>query len=53
MTDAKVQTSSGFDRLDEVAVKEAVRSWRFLPGTINGKPSALQMPYKVTFKIQK
>ena len=53
VTDASVQTSSGFERLDEAATKEAKRSWRFLPGTINGKPSPMQMPMKVTFKIPK
>ncbi len=51
VTDAKVQTTSGFDRLDEAAAKEAVRAWRFLPGTIDGKVAAMQMPLKVTFKI--
>jgi protein TonB len=53
VVDAKVQTSSGFERLDEAAVKEAVRSWRLLPGTINGKPSAMTYPFKVVFKIDK
>jgi len=53
VTDATVQTSSGFERLDDAAVKEAKRSWRFLPGTKNGKPASMQMPYKVTFKITK
>lgn len=53
VTEAKVQTTSGFDRLDEAATKEAARSWRFLPGTINGKPSAMQMPIRVTFKLPK
>lgn len=53
VTEAKVQTSSGFERLDEAAAKEAGRTWRFLPGTINGKPSAMQMPIKVTFKLPK
>ena len=53
VTEATVQTSSGFERLDEAATKEAVRTWRFLPGTKNGKPAVMQMPLKVTFKIQK
>lgn len=53
VTEAKVQTTSGFDRLDEAATKEAARSWRFLPGTINGKASAMQMPIRVTFKLPK
>ena len=53
VSEAKVQTSSGFERLDEAAQKEAVRSWRFLPGTVNGKPATMQMPIRVTFKMQK
>lgn len=53
VTEAKVQTSSGFERLDEAAAKEAARTWRFLPGTINGKPASMQMPIKVTFKLPK
>jgi protein TonB len=52
VTEAKVATSSGFERLDEAAAKEAVRSWRFLPGTIDGKPAAMQTQIKVTFKIK-
>lgn len=53
VTEAKIDTSSGFERLDEAASKEAVRSWRFLPGTVNGKAAAMQTKIKVTFKITK
>jgi periplasmic protein TonB len=49
--DAKVQKSSGFPRLDEAAVKEAKRSWRFVPGTENGKPAAMWHSTKVTFNL--
>ena len=49
--DAKVQKSSGFPRLDEAAVKEAKRSWRFVPGTENGKPVAMWHSTKVTFNL--
>ena len=52
VTDAKVDQSSGFERLDEAASKEAVRSWRFLPGTRNGKPEAMQFRLKVTFSLK-
>ena len=51
VTEATVQSSSGFERLDNAAAKEAVRRWRFLPGTIDGKVSAMQMPIRVIFKI--
>ncbi|MSO73408.1 MAG: energy transducer TonB [Rhodospirillaceae bacterium] len=53
VTAADIKETSGFQRLDEAAQKEAVRSWRFLAGTINGKPTAMQMQLKVTFKISK
>ena len=53
VSDGSIQSSSGFERLDEAALKEAKRSWRFLPGTVNGKPASMQMPMKVTFKIPK
>jgi len=52
VTEAKVDQSSGFERLDEAASKEAVRSWRFLPGTRNGKPETMQMRIKVTFSLK-
>jgi protein TonB len=53
VTKADIKETSGFERLDDAASKEAVRSWRFLPGTVNGKATAMQMPLKVTFKIPK
>ncbi len=31
VSEAKVQKSSGFPRLDEAAVREALRNWRFIP----------------------
>lgn len=49
--EAKVGTSSGYPRLDEAAVKHALRAWRFTPGTENGKPVAFRHQVKVTFKI--
>lgn len=52
VTEAKVDQTSGFDRLDEAASREAVRSWRFLPGTRNGKPEAMQLRIKVTFSLK-
>lgn len=50
--EAKVQSSSGFPRLDEAALKHALRAWRFNPGTEDGKPVAMWHSIKVTFKIQ-
>lgn len=55
VTDASVDTSSGFERLDEAAVKEAKRprNWRFFPGTVNGNPAPTQFKFRVVFKIEK
>jgi periplasmic protein TonB len=52
VTEAKIDQTSGFERLDEAASKEAVRSWRFLPGTRNGKAETMQMRIKVTFSLK-
>jgi protein TonB len=50
--DVRVKKSSGFERLDEAAVKEAKRSWRFVPGTENGKPVAMWRVFAVTFDLK-
>ncbi len=50
--DGKVQKSSGFPRLDEAALKHALRAWRFTPGTEDGTPVATWHSVKVTFKIE-
>jgi protein TonB len=49
--EAKIDKSSGFERLDEAALNEAKRAWRLLPGTVNGKPTSMQYRFAVTFKI--
>ena len=53
--EAKVDTTSGFERLDEAAVKEALRprNWKFIPGTVNGKPASMSFKFRVVFKIEK
>jgi protein TonB len=48
----KVKTSSGFPRLDEAALKHALRAWRFTPGTENGAPVTVWHSVRVTFKIE-
>lgn len=50
--EAKVATSSGFERLDEAAMKEALRSYRFIPGTESGKPAAMWYQLRVVFRLQ-
>ncbi len=50
--DGKVKTSSGFSRLDEAALKHALRAWRFTPGTEDGAPVTIWHSVRVTFKIE-
>lgn len=48
--EAKVETSSGFARLDEAAVKQAVKAWKFEPCTQAGQPVACW--YRIKFRFQ-
>jgi protein TonB len=50
-TDVAVVKSSGFEKLDEAAVKEVQRNWRFVPGKEDGKPVAMWHTFQVTFKL--
>ena len=47
--DIRVGQSLGLD-LDEKAI-EAVRNWRFRPGTLNGQPVATQIAVQVDFRL--
>lgn len=49
--EVKVQKSSGFPRLDEAAVKEVQRNYRFVPGKEDGKPVAMWHTFAVTFRL--
>lgn len=51
VTDGKVDRSSGFERLDKVALIHARRTWRFLPATKDGKPVGHWMKFAVNFKL--
>ncbi len=48
---AEVFRSSGFDRLDQEALK-AVQKWRFVPGKRNGVPEAMWFNQPVNFQLQ-
>jgi protein TonB len=50
--EVKVSKSSGFEKLDEAAVKEVQRSWKFVPGKEDGVPVAMWHKFKVTFKLE-
>jgi protein TonB len=47
----KVAKSSGFPKLDEAAVKEVQRNWRFVPGKEDGKPVSMWHTFAVTFRL--
>ncbi|HZF26593.1 MAG TPA: energy transducer TonB [Steroidobacteraceae bacterium] len=49
--DVKIHKSSGFDKLDEAAVREAKRSWRFIPAKEGNNPVAEWGQFAVTFRL--
>jgi periplasmic protein TonB len=49
VTDAKVETSSGFDRLDKAALA-ALSRCKFTPGEVNGAPAPAWANLKYTFR---
>jgi protein TonB len=49
--EVKVAKSSGFPKLDEAAIKEVQRNWRFVPGKEDGKPVAMWHTFAVTFRL--
>jgi protein TonB len=50
--EAKVATSSGFERLDEAARKHAERSWKFVPCMKGEVPTACWYQMNVRMKIE-
>ncbi|MBM0103376.1 energy transducer TonB [Steroidobacter sp. S1-65] len=48
--EVRLDRSSGYAKLDESAMREAKR-WRFVPGTSDGKPTAMWKQLPVTFKL--
>jgi protein TonB len=49
--EARVDKSSGYSKLDEAAVREALRSWRFLPAMNAGTAVAAWLRFPVNFKL--
>jgi protein TonB len=48
--EVKLERSSGFQKLDESAIREAKR-WRFVPGTSDGEAMAMWKQVPVTFRL--
>jgi protein TonB len=47
----EVKSSSGFPRLDQAAM-DAVKTWRFNPATVDGKPIEEWYQVPITLKLQ-
>jgi len=50
-SEVSVAKSSGFPKLDEAAIKEVQRNWRFVPGKEDGKAVAMWHTFAVTFRL--
>jgi periplasmic protein TonB len=50
--EAKLEKSSGFERLDEAVLKHVPRSWKFIPCMQGEKPVACWYPMNVRMKIE-
>ncbi len=50
--DARIQRSSGFDRLDQVALETARDRWRYVPGTRGGVPEAMWFNVPINFVLE-
>jgi periplasmic protein TonB len=48
--ESQVDKTSGYDRLDEAAMSGS-KTWKLIPGTVDGKPTAMKYKFAVTFKI--
>jgi len=50
--DARIQQSSGYERLDRVALETARDRWRYVPGTRGGTPEAMWFNVPINFVLQ-
>ena len=49
---SKLEQSSGVGRLDQAALQGVKSSYRFIPGTIDGKPQEMWYTFKFTWKLR-
>lgn len=49
---AQIHQSSGYDRLDQVALKTVRDQWRYVPGTRNGQPEAMWFNVPINFVLE-
>ena len=50
--DARIQRSSGFERLDQLALETTRDRWRYVPGTRNGVPEAMWFNVPLVFELE-
>ena len=50
--EAKVLQSSGYDRLDQAALAGVKADYRFVPGTVDGKPQPMWFTFKFNWKLE-
>lgn len=50
VTDARVETSSGFPRLDDAAL-DGTKAWRYSPATLDGRPVACTREMRIIWKL--
>ena len=48
---AELRTSSGYDRLDQTALK-TVLAWKYLPGKVNGEPKSMWFNVPINFVLE-
>ena len=48
---AELRTSSGFDRLDQAALRTA-QEWTYVPGKVNGEPKAMWFNVPIRFVLE-
>jgi periplasmic protein TonB len=52
VTDSKLVQTSGFDRLDQAALAGVKGNYRFVPGTVDGKPAPMWFTFRFTWKLR-
>ncbi|HOV18062.1 MAG TPA: TonB family protein [Ottowia sp.] len=50
--EARIQKSSGYERLDQVALETARDRWRYVPGTRGGVPEAMWFNVPINFVLE-
>lgn len=50
--EARIASSSGFQRLDEATIREALRAWRFIPQQADGTAVASWQTVAITFRLE-